>query len=197
VAERTAANAGSARLVRRMKIPDESEVTDGRRYVRLTRDGCTLFRRARPVGRCDPEDNIPCVKPPSFYYRESNGIRVTVRPVFLPAQSQPAHSQFVFAYFVRLENIGEQSAQLLSRRWLIHDSVGEGENTEVEGEGVVGEIPVIAPGHIHEYQSFCVLKSPFGYMEGEYLFRRADRTRFAAEIPRFALDAQNALGPTS
>jgi uncharacterized protein affecting Mg2+/Co2+ transport len=83
------------------------------------------------------------------------------------------------------------------RKWLIHDSVGDGEDTEVEGEGVVGELPVIAPGHIHEYQSFCVLKSPSGYMEGQYFFRRTDKSRFAADIPRFLLDAENALGPTS
>ncbi len=132
-----------------------------------------------------------------LFYRESHGIRVTVRPVFLPAQSQPAHARFVFAYHVRLENVGVQAAQLLSRKWRIHDSVGAGEDTEVEGEGVVGELPVIAPGHVHEYQSFCVLKSPSGYMEGQYFFRRTDKSRFASDIPRFTLDAQNALGPTS
>ena len=134
------------------------------------------------------------MKQPPFFYRETFGIRVTVRPAFLAAQSQPALAQYVFAYFVRLENVGEQSAQLLSRKWLIHDSVGDGEDTEVEGEGVVGELPIIAPGHIHEYQSFCVLKSPSGYMEGQYFFRRADKSRFACDIPRFVLDAENALG---
>jgi ApaG protein len=126
-----------------------------------------------------------------FFYRETHGIRVTVRPVFLPAQSQPSPPQFVFAYHVRIENVGAQAAQLLSRRWLIHDSIGE--DTEVEGEGVVGEQPVIAPGHVHEYQSFCVLKSPSGYMEGAYAFRRADKSRFDAAIPRFDLDAENAF----
>lgn len=153
--------------------------------------------RARPVGAMAGRGSFRPVKRPPFYYRESHAIRVTVRPVYLPAQSQPAHSQFVFAYFVRLENVGDQAAQLLSRKWLIHDSVGDGEDTEVEGEGVVGELPVIAPGHIHEYQSFCVLKSPSGYMEGQYFFRRADKSRFASDIPRFVLDAENALGPTS
>ncbi len=128
---------------------------------------------------------------PPFFYRETLGIRVTVRPAFLPAQSQPSPPQYVFAYHVRIENVGAQAAQLVSRRWLIHDSIGE--NTEVEGDGVVGEQPVIAPGHVHEYQSFCVLKSPSGYMEGAYVFRRADRSRFEAAIPRFYLDAEGAL----
>jgi ApaG protein len=86
---------------------------------------------------------------------------------------------------VRIENVGGQSAQLLSRRWRIHDGIGE--DIEVEGEGVVGEQPLIGPGKVHEYQSFCVLKSPSGYMEGTYRFVRADGTTFEAEIPRFNL----------
>jgi ApaG protein len=124
---------------------------------------------------------------PPFYYRESSGIRITVRPVYLRDQSDPAARHYVFAYFVRIENVGGQAAQLISRRWLIHDSAGE--DTEVEGEGVVGEQPLIAPGRVHEYQSFCILKSGEGYMEGHYDFVRADSTAFKAEIPRFLLSA--------
>mgnify|MGYP002779168582 FL=1 len=59
---------------------------------------------------------------------------------------------------------------------------------------MVGEQPMIAPGHVHEYQSFCVLKSPSGYMEGEYFFRRVDKSRFSAAIPRFLLDAETEPG---
>ena len=120
-----------------------------------------------------------------FYYKESHGIRITVRPVYLREQSEPAARHYVFAYFVRIENVGAETAQLLSRRWLIHDSIGE--DTEVEGEGVVGEQPVIAPGNVHEYQSFCILKSGEGFMEGHYNFVRPDSTTFRAEIPRFLL----------
>ena len=122
-----------------------------------------------------------------FYYRETTGIRITVRPVYLREQSEPAARHFVFAYFVRIENVGSEAAQLLSRRWLIHDSIGE--DTEVEGEGVVGEQPTITPGNVHEYQSFCILKSSEGYMEGHYNFVRADSSSFQAAIPRFLLSA--------
>jgi ApaG protein len=108
-----------------------------------------------------------------------------VRPAYLPEHSRPAQRQYVFAYFVRIENVGAQAAQLRSRRWLIHDSIGE--DSEVTGDGVVGEQPLIAPGTVHEYRSFCVLKSPSGYMEGEYYFERADGSTFAAAIPRFVL----------
>ena len=122
-----------------------------------------------------------------FFYRESFGIRITVRPMYLRDQSEPSAGHYVFAYFVRIENVGDQSAQLISRRWLIHDSIGE--DTEVKGEGVVGEQPVIAPGQVHEYQSFCILKSGEGFMEGHYDFVRADGSGFVAEIPRFVLSA--------
>jgi ApaG protein len=76
----------------------------------------------------------------------------------------------------------------MSRRWLIHDSIGE--EMVVEGEGVIGVQPLIPPGGVHEYVSFCVLKSPEGYMEGEYFFERADGSTFSAAIPRFELQVQ-------
>jgi ApaG protein len=122
-----------------------------------------------------------------FFHRESSGIRITVRPVYLRDQSEPSQQHYVFAYFVRIENVGTRVAQLMSRRWLIHDSSGE--DIEVEGEGVVGEQPVIAPGNVHEYQSFCILKSGEGFMEGHYSFVSPDGDTFRAEIPRFTLSA--------
>lgn len=124
-----------------------------------------------------------------FFYRLTNGMRITVRPTYLENESIPEAGQFVFAYSVRIENVGKQPAKLLWRRWRIHDSVGE--DTEVEGEGVVGEQPLISPGNSHEYQSFCILRSSEGYMEGEYIFSRDDGSRFDAEIPRFDLNADD------
>lgn len=123
---------------------------------------------------------------PPFFYRETAGVRVTVRPSYLRDQSRPAAGQYVFAYHIRLENVGDVAAQLLSRRWTITDSTGE--VTAVEGEGVVGEQPVIHPGRVHEYRSFCVLKSGHGHMEGEYRFVRADGDLFDVAVPRFTLD---------
>lgn len=128
-----------------------------------------------------------------LFYRITNQIRITVRPLYLDDRSSPDAQQYVFAYFVRIENVGDQDAHLLRRRWLIHDSIGE--DVEVEGEGVVGEQPVIEPGGIHEYSSFCILKSPQGHMEGHYLFARPDGATFEAAIPRFTLDANEATGP--
>jgi len=125
----------------------------------------------------------------SFYYRITDGIRITVRPAYLPGQSRPSLGHFVFSYSVRIENVGAGPAQLLFRLWRIHDSVGLGEDHEVKGDGVVGEQPRIEVGGIHHYQSYCILKSPSGFMEGHYEFVRDDGSRFLAFIPRFDLDA--------
>ena len=126
-----------------------------------------------------------------FFYRQSADIRITVRPVFLPDQSHPSQRQFVFAYFVRIENVGQLSAQLLTRRWRIHDSVGE--DSEVEGEGVVGEQPIMAPGETHEYMSGAILQGPVGSMHGTYEMRREDGTGFKAVIPKFTLQMPRTL----
>lgn len=120
-----------------------------------------------------------------FYHRITDGIRVTVRPLYVAEQSDPEQGRFVFAYHIRLENVTDRAAQLLTRRWLIHDSVGT--NAEVRGDGVVGEQPLLIPGGVHEYQSYCVLTSPRGWMEGAYGFVRDDGAPFDVAIPRFEL----------
>ena len=124
----------------------------------------------------------------SFFYRITSGIRITVRPTYLRDRSNPLIGQFVFAYHIRIENVGPQAAQLRTRRWLIHDEAAG--DTVVEGEGVVGEQPHLMPGQTHEYRSFCVLKAPSGWMEGAYRFVRDDGTSFQAFIPRFTLAAE-------
>jgi len=116
---------------------------------------------------------------------ETQGIRVSAQPFYVSDQSDPEEQRYVFAYRMRIENVGHEPAQLVWRHWFIHDPVGG--NTEVEGEGVVGEQPLIRPGGVHEYQSFCVLEGPQGHMEGFYEFRRPDGSRFNAAIPRFLL----------
>ena len=161
-------------------------------------EGAELAQRAGPVPHSTPAPDPRPLAPllhvsramarPRFFYRETSGIRVTVWPSYLREQSQPAQGHFVFAYKIRIENVGAQPAQLLARRWRIHDAAAG--DSEVEGEGVVGQQPTIAPGRVHEYRSYCLLKSPSGAMEGEYLFVRSDRSTFEVAIPRFELVAE-------
>jgi ApaG protein len=120
-----------------------------------------------------------------MYYRITEGIRITVQPFYLPEQSHPHAARYVFAYHIRIENVGDRAAQLIWRHWYIHDPAAG--DSEVEGEGVVGEQPLLGTGEVHEYQSFCVLGGPEGTMEGYYEFVRPDATRFRADIPLFQL----------
>lgn len=121
------------------------------------------------------------------YEQRTEGIRVAVRPRFSLAESDPADGTFVFSYQIKMLNERDEAAQLLFRHWRIHDAVGE--DTEVDGEGVIGQQPTLAPGAMHEYSSFCVLRSPVGFMEGYYVFARPDGTRFRVSVPRFELEA--------
>lgn len=115
------------------------------------------------------------------------GITVRVRPKFSLARSDPAEGTYVFSYRVHLHNEGHEEARLLFRHWRIHDAAGD--DTEIDGEGVVGEQPLLLPGEAHSYSSFCVLRSTAGYMEGHYTFQRADGRRFRVAIPRFHFEA--------
>ena len=119
------------------------------------------------------------------YVATTEGIKISVRPVYLDHQSDVMAHKFVFAYFVKITNEGKETVQLLRRHWYINHQGGRVE--EVEGEGVVGKQPVIEPGKSHEYNSFCILETLEGTMEGTYLMRRASDEYFRATIPRFAL----------
>jgi len=115
----------------------------------------------------------------------TEGIRVRVRSVFVPERSAAARSHYFFAYTVTLDNESEATVQLVSRRWLI--SGPDGVVGRVEGPGVVGEQPVLAPGASFEYTSFCPLETPFGSMEGSYQMVRSDGSRFDVRIAPFGL----------
>ena len=122
-------------------------------------------------------------------YEASTGpVTVAVRPVYLDGESDPMLPRYTFAYFVRIQNGGEEPVQLLRRRWLIRDAAGHAQ--EVEGEGVVGQQPVIAPGAAHVYNSFCVLEAMEGTMEGSYLMQQDSGRRLRVQIPLFHLRAR-------
>ena len=117
----------------------------------------------------------------------TGGITVRVAVSFLPEQSEPVRGRWFWAYHVRIENEGEAAVQLVSREWTIAD--GRGAQHIVQGEGVVGEQPVIEPGGAFDYVSGCPLGTPSGWMEGCYNMIAADGRVFAVDIPRFPLTA--------
>ena len=112
-------------------------------------------------------------------------IDVSVVTRFLADQSQPEQNRFAFAYTITVKNNGLVPAKLLSRHWVITD--GRGARHSVEGEGVVGEQPVIEPGASFDYVSGCPLDTPDGAMSGSYRMVDEDGSAFDVDIPRFQL----------
>ena len=121
----------------------------------------------------------------------TNGIRVQVTTKYLPERSSPRESEYWFAYFIRISNVGTETAQLLSRHWVITNT--DGEQEEVHGDGVVGEQPVLPPGTYYDYNSFCHLKTPVGTMHGEYTMVTPSGDTFEATIAPFTLAVPSAL----
>jgi ApaG protein len=118
-------------------------------------------------------------------------ITVAVRSAYLAEQSDPARSQYVFAYTITITNTGAVAAQLVSRHWIITDS--EHQVQEVKGLGVVGQQPLLEPGESFEYTSGTSLATAVGTMRGTYQMVAGDGTTFDAEIPVFTLSMPRVL----
>ena len=121
----------------------------------------------------------------------TRGIRIEVRSTYLSERSSPRDSQYLFAYQVRISNVGTETAQLVSREWIITSAEGDVEH--VKGPGVVGEQPVLAPGGSFEYTSYCPLKTAVGAMQGSYQMVTGDGEKFDAKIAPFTLAVPYAL----
>lgn len=121
------------------------------------------------------------------HHLRTGDISVRVVATFLPERSQPIAGQWLWSYHIRIENHGDGPVQLLNRQWRITD--GDGAEHLVEGDGVVGDQPVIQPGGRYDYVSGCPLPTDHGEMQGSYGMIDADGVRFRVAIPRFALEA--------
>ncbi len=121
----------------------------------------------------------------------TRGIRVQVESAYVPDRSSPRESSYFFVYHVRVSNVGTDTAQLVSREWIITDA--EGEVERVTGPGVVGEQPTLPPGAAFEYTSFCPLKTSVGSMQGSYQMVTTGGEKFDAIIAPFTLAMPNAL----
>ncbi|MFJ5335090.1 Co2+/Mg2+ efflux protein ApaG [Pectobacterium sp. CHL-2024] len=110
---------------------------------------------------------------------------VQVQSFYVESQSEPDEERFVFAYTIMVRNLGRHEVQLLGRYWLITN--GNGRQTEVQGEGVVGEQPIIQPGGEFQYTSGAVIETPLGTMEGHYHMVDHQGKAFQVSIPVFRL----------
>ena len=118
-------------------------------------------------------------------------ITVAVKTAYLPEQSDPARSTYVFAYTITITNTGEVAAQLISRHWIITDA--DSQVQEVKGLGVVGQQPLLQPGESFEYTSGTSLATAVGTMRGTYQMVAGDGKTFDAQIPQFTLSMPRVL----
>ena len=121
----------------------------------------------------------------STYSAVTEKIEIQVVPNYSVEQSSPTTSRFMFTYHITVINNSSKTYQLLSRYWIIRDGLKNEE--EVQGPGVVGEQPIIAPGERFEYTSFCPLPTPTGSMRGHYVLKSEKGRTIKAAIPLFFL----------
>lgn len=122
----------------------------------------------------------------------TQGIKVSVKTTFEGTFYKNHRINYAYAYQVTIENTSKDTVQLLSRYWKIFDSLNNVE--EVQGEGVIGQKPVLKPGQAHSYSSGCLLLSPIGSMQGHYNMVNFTTTKkFKVAIPTFRLSAASAM----
>lgn len=126
------------------------------------------------------------------YAATTHDVTVRVVATLAPEKSEPDQGRWFWTYHIRIENGRMAPVQLLMRRWIISD--GRGALYHREGEGVVGEQPVIQPGSSYDYVSGCPLATPTGWMEGSYIMLGGDGSMMEVHIPRFALLAGTMQG---
>ena len=116
----------------------------------------------------------------------SEGVEVSVESFYQPDYSNPISAEFMFAYRITIENHNQFPIKLLRRHWHIFDS--NGQNREVEGEGVVGIQPILNPGERYQYVSGCNLRTEMGKMYGTYLMENSNNKKeFHVNIPAFEM----------
>jgi len=122
---------------------------------------------------------------------EQHKILIDVQTRYIAEQSHPKEHKFVFAYTIKIANIGTEPAKLISREWIITDSNGKVE--EVRGAGVVGKTPYLKPGEAFTYTSGAMLNTAVGVMTGKYVMQTDSGTRFDAPIAQFTLSIPRTL----
>jgi ApaG protein len=119
------------------------------------------------------------------YEARTRDVVVRVKATYAAGQSDPIENRFFWNYTVEIENHGDETIQLVSRRWVITDAQNRSE--EVRGHGVVGEQPILRGREAFRYVSGCPLDTPSGLMSGGYQMLTDDGVAFEAEIPEFSL----------
>ncbi|MGB7206649.1 MAG: Co2+/Mg2+ efflux protein ApaG [Anderseniella sp.] len=125
------------------------------------------------------------------YRKITNGIEISVLPLYLDDRSDPSENYFVWSYTITITNQSSLTVTLLTRHWEIID--GNGHRQDVDGEGVVGKQPTLGPGERFEYTSGCPLSTSTGFMSGYYTMEDSNGGMLEVEVPAFSLDSPLAI----
>lgn len=115
--------------------------------------------------------------------------------VYHPKAEAPSDRPHCFVYFITIHNDTEQFVTIKARKWVVTNA--KGEVTALEGEGVVGQTPVIAPGESWSYNSFHLLDTTTAVAEGSYLGLDGEGRRVLARIPKFRMEVPSKRGGRS
>ncbi len=122
----------------------------------------------------------------------TKGIKISVKTIYDGSYFKNYNLHFAFNYIIKITNQGKNTVQLKTRHWRIFDSLSS--DIIIDGEGVIGEKPLIKPGDSYEYSSGCLITSPVGAMRGFYNMIDVNNGKnFRAYIPTFKLTAPQAL----
>ncbi|PHS26641.1 MAG: Co2+/Mg2+ efflux protein ApaG [Methylophaga sp.] len=121
----------------------------------------------------------------------NNKISINIQTNYLVNKSEPENERYVFSYTITIKNSGNNAARLLSRYWKI--TGGNGTEQEIEGDGVVGQHPYLAPEQEFTYTSAAMLDTPVGMMQGHYMMIDDDGEQFEVDIPAFTLAVPQTL----
>ncbi|WP_430927921.1 Co2+/Mg2+ efflux protein ApaG [Polaribacter marinivivus] len=116
----------------------------------------------------------------------TQGVKISVKTKYNGTSYRNNRLYYVFAYFITIENYSSKTIELIHRFWEIFDSLNKTEF--VEGEGVIGQTPVLKPNDTYSYSSGCFLESNVGAMKGFYTMKDIKTfEQFKVAIPTFQL----------
>ncbi len=95
----------------------------------------------------------------------TEGITISVETFYQPDYSNPIGSEFMFAYRITIENNNIFLSSCFAVTGILLIPMA---HREVEGEGVVGVQPLLAPGETYQYVSGSNLRTEIGKMYGTY-----------------------------
>lgn len=122
----------------------------------------------------------------------TKGIQISVKSTYNGTLYRNYRTYHAFSYYITIKNNSADTVQLTERFWTIFDALNDVEY--VEGEGVVGQVPIIHPNDEYNYRSNCFLLATHGAMTGSYkMINLTSKDEFLANIPTFQLTTSPTL----